>query len=269
MRGICVGLLAMGLASAAIAQPVVLSDRNSDALFNPTAGNQIGWSVDGVNQLFNQRFFYRSAGFNDEVPVDSLPIAGAFASDSNPFGDPRPDTLATQYNDAGGLQFDITYQLRGGAAGSGASDLGESIAITNNGNAAQSVSFFQYVDFDLGGTPGGDIGSITAGRVAHQADTFGGFNVTETVVTPAPSHFQMDVFPNLVNQFFDGVPTTLNDFAGPLFGDITWGFQWDFTLAPGQTFIISKDKRLEQVPAPAGVALVGLTGLVAMGRRRR
>lgn len=269
MRGICVGLVAMGLASAALGQNVVLSDGNSDAFFNITAGNQVGWTVDGVNQLFNQRFFYRAAGFADEVAVDSLPLNFFQASETNGFDDPRNDTLSVRYTDAGGLRFDIAYQLRGGTAGSGAADLGESISIRNTGNIAQSVSFFQYVDFDLGGTPGGDIGQIIGGRIAQQADLAGGFNVNETVVTPAPNHFELNTFPNLVAKFSDGQVTTLADVAGPLAGDVTWGFQWDFVLSPGQVFIISKDKRLEQVPAPAGVALVGLSGLVAMGRRRR
>jgi hypothetical protein len=259
----------MGLASAALGQNVVLSDGNSDAFFNVTGGNQVGWTVDGVNQLFNQRFYYRAAGFADEVAVDSLPLNGFQASDTNLFDDPRNDTLFTRHTDAAGIRFDIRYNLAGGTAGSGAADLGELITINNTGNTTQTISFFQYVDFDLGGTPGGDIGRIIGGRIADQIDALGTFSVNETVVTPAPSHYELNTFPNLVAKFSDGLVTDLTDVAGPLAGDVTWGFQWDFVLAPGDVFLISKDKRLEQVPAPAGVALVGLTGLVAMGRRRR
>jgi len=271
MRYLCAAILATGAAAAAAnAQLIVLEDANSSTQFQITGGNQVGWQVDGVNQLFNQRFFYRAAGFADEVAVDSLPLTGAQATDTNLFDDPRPDNLAVRYTDApNSLRFDVNYTLRGSSVGSGASDLAETIRIGNFGNVPQQVSFFQYVDFDLGGTPGGDIGQIIGGRIAQQADLAGSFSVTETVVTPAPSHYQLDLYPNLIGEFFNGQVDNLNDFAGPLQGDVTWGFQWDFTLLPGQTFIISKDKNLGVVPVPAGAALLGLTGLVVAGRRRR
>lgn len=269
MRGICVGLVAMGFASAALGQNVVLSDGNSDAFFSLNAGNQVGWTVDGVDQLFNQRFFYRGNGFNDEVAVDSVPLTAFQATDTNAFDDNRADTLSVRYTDAGGLRFDIAYQLRGGSAGSGTADLAESIVIRNVGTVAQTVSFFQYVDFDLGGTAGGDIGRILNGRVAQQTDLAGGFNVSETVVTPAPNRFDVGNFPTIVSLFGNGEIDNLSNNPGPNAGDITWAFQWNFVLGAGDTFIISKDKRLDLVPAPAGVALVGLTGLVALGRRRR
>lgn len=271
MRYVCAAILATGAAAAAAnAQLVVLEDANSTSQFDLTGGNQIGWQVDGVNQLFNQRFFYRAAGFADEVPVDSLPLTGSQATDTNPFDDPRPDNLAARYADAAsGLRFDVNYTLRGSTPGSNASDLAETIRITNVGNAPQQVSFFQYVDFDLGGSSGGDIGQIINGRVAEQADLSGAYTVTETVVTPAPTHYEMNTFPNLVVRFINGQPDNLNDAAGPFEGDLTWGFQWDFTLLPGQTYIISKDKNLGVVPAPAGATLLGLTGLVVARRRRR
>jgi hypothetical protein len=261
-------LAVVGAASAAQAGVVVLEDFNSSATFDPSGGGQFRWQVDGVDQLFNQRFFYRAGAMGDEAPVDALALTGAHVSDTNPFDDARNDTLALRYLDAaGGLQFRVNYTLRGTNPGSGQSDLAETIRITNVGQTATNVSFFQYVDFDLGGTVGGDIGRIVNGRIAQQVDTTGNFSVSETVVTPAPTAFEVGNFPSIVALFGNGAIDNLANVAGPIFGDVTWGFQWDFVLAPGQEFTISKDK-LIGIPAPSALALIGLGGLVATRRRR-
>lgn len=270
MRAFSVGLaLAAGLAIPAMAQTYTLEDFNSSTFFNLSGGNQISWTVDGVNQLFGQRFFYREGLMTDEAAVDSLPLTGHQATDTNFFDDPRLDTIATRYSAASGLEFRISYHLRGGTLGSGTGDLAETINIQNNGNSPISLSFFQYVDFDLGGTIAGDFGEIIGGDSVYQYDTTGNLAVNETVVTPAPNHFQMGQYPSIVNMFGDGLVTNLNDFGGPMGPtDITWAFQWDLNLNPGQSFIISKDKLL-YIPTPGAAALLGMGGLVATRRRRR
>jgi hypothetical protein len=255
-------------AGLTVAAPVDIFDGNSRARFDPTAGNQIEWIVDGVSQLFNQRFYYRGVGMNDEVAVDTLFLVGSFASDTNPFVDPRPDTFASLYRDAvRSLDFEFSFKLRGGTPGSGTSDLAETIRITNTGTVATTLSFFQYVDFDLGGTSGGDVGEIVDSRVARQWEQFGVAFISETVVTPAPNFFQIGNWPSIVSLFGNGVPDNLNNSAGPVFGDVTWSFQWNITLLPGQTFIISKDK-LIFIPTPGAFAALGLGGLIAARRRR-
>ncbi len=265
----CVAAFALvASAGLAVAAPVDIFDGNSRARFDPTNANQILWEVDGVSQLFNQRFYYRGVGMNDEVPVDSLFLVGSIATDTNPFSDPRPDTFASLYRDAvRSLDFEFSFKLRGGTPGSGTSDLAETIRITNTGTAPTTLSFFQYVDFDLAGTAGGDAGEILNGRVARQWEQFGVAYIAETVVAPAPDFFQMGNFPSIVNLFGNGVIDNLNNTAGPVFGDVTWSFQWDITINPGQTFIISKDK-LIFIPTPGAFAALGLGGLLAARRRR-
>lgn len=269
MTRVCAILCVAGLswAGSAAAQPIQLDDRNSTAVFDPTGGGQFVWLIDGVNHLFNQNFYFRAGAMTDEVDLTSVGLAGMAVTDTNPFADGRADTLALLYLDvATGLEFEVSYSLRGGNAGSNTADIAEQIRITNRGNASQRVSFFQYVDFDLDSTAGGDVGRIVNGRVAQQSDPAGIRTVSETVVTPAPSFFDIGLFPSILSLFGNGVADTLSNNNGPVFGDVAWAFQWDFTLGVGQDFIISKDKLI--VPTPAGAALLGLGGLVAARRQR-
>ena len=118
----------------------------------------------------------------------------------------------------------------------------------------------------MGGTAGGDTAEILGGNTARQWDDAFPVQFNETVVTPMPSAFEVNTWPTLVNSLNDANPTTLSNFAGPQSGDMNWAFQWNFTLAPGQSYIISKDKNIA-VPAPGVLALLGL-GLVCTRRRR-
>jgi len=259
------------LVSPALGVVNVLEDRNSTTFIEDGAGaGMFGWEVDGTPNLAFQGFFYRTGGMGFESAVDTstLALTGSFLVDTNPFVDPRPDTFSAQYTGPG-FVIEPTWTLRGGMAGSGTSDIAESIAIHNTSNQVLQFTFFQYSDFDLGGTSGDDSLVLTGTPIntAKQSDPLAGV-LNETVVTPSPQRYQVDDFPNLIIELTDTGITNLNNNAGPLGpGDMTWAFQWEFNLLPGQTALISKDKQLN-IPAPSGAVLLGIAGLLA-GRRRR
>ena len=255
-----------GAAAQAHADLIDLYDVNSEANFDTLSQSGMSnWLVDGVDHLFQQWFWYRTGAMGSESSLDTLAQLGIFATDTNPFTDPRDDTLAVLYGGSG-YTVELLYTLRGGALGSNVSDVTEQIIITNTGTSALEFHFFQYADFDIGGTSLGDTAWIQGGNTAVQEDLAAGFSFTETVVTPMPSHYEVATWPSILNSLNDGSPSTLLDIAGPVSGDLTWAFQWDVTLGAGQSFIISKDKSI-QIPAPAALALLGLAGLAA--RRRR
>ncbi|MCC6321287.1 MAG: hypothetical protein IT438_07615 [Phycisphaerales bacterium] len=254
------------LASPSFAAIHVLSDRNSVVrVDDATSAGMHDWVVDGTDHLFQQWFWFRVSGDTQERQLNSLPLIGSFATDTNPFHDTRPDTLSLLYA-APGIEIQPTYTLRGGQTNSNASDVGEQIAIHNTGNQTLNISFFQYCDFDINGTPSGDTGEIVGSmfNTARQSD--GVFGMSEVVVTPAPSRYEVNTFPNIVTRLDDGLVTDLANTVGPQSGDLTWAFQWDLVIAPGGTVIISKDKGI--IPTPGAAALLALGGLVGLRRRR-
>jgi hypothetical protein len=259
-----ISLLALiGLICPSYGQVVPLLSGNSTALVD--TGSQAGmfnWSVDGVNQLAQQWFWYR-IGATPEHSIDTISAPAILTSTAN--------QMTTTYANAL-LNVRVDYTLTGGAVGSGVSTLLESLTINNTSSTALDLHFFQYSDFDLGGSPGGDtvqLGTDTFGKF-NEADQVKGSTIfNETDVTPGADQAEANFFPSTLNSLNDGVPTTLNNNAGPLGpGDVEWALEWDRLLNPGDSLIISKTKYI-QVPEPATIALAGLGLAVLLALRRR
>lgn len=259
--------LCAGFASSTLAAgpaSFTIADGNTSADFDPAAG-QVNWFIDGTNQLFTQEFYFRRSTDTREYRVDSTNLnnIGNFTQDTNPFTDTRDDAFGSLFTDGAGLEIETLFTIRGNAAGSGSADLAEQITLRNMGNSAISLSFFQFVDFDLGGTAFDDMGQIVGGNTAQQTDG-SGFQMNETVATPQPVAFQMDNSFVLSSLLGDASIDNLNGSAA-FSGDVAWAFQWDITLEAGGSFLISKNKSV--VPAPGSLAL--LAGASLLGTRRR
>jgi hypothetical protein len=250
-------------ASAAL---ITMTDGNSTFSVDDVSGSANSWTVEGLDQLFNQSYYYRIGSTGGENNLSSLTLSGSTLS-ANRF-------LELQYTGAGFIA-DFTYVLDGGANGSGVADLAQNVTITNTTSSALDLHFFQYNDFDLYGSASGQTVTQINANTVHQ--TNGTSALTEQVGTPAPDHFQVDGYPVIQSLLTDSSPTILNGNA-TYTGDATWGWQWDFNIAGYDSVQISKDVRLEidstpipPVPVPAAVWLFGsgLLGLVGIARRKK
>ena len=262
-----VATLATGaLAGTAAADLIEIADQNSSVQVDTSSSaGAYEWLVDGTNQLAQQWFWYRIGNTGGESSIDSLDQVGIAVTDTNPFSDDRDDTLSVLYR-GNGLEIEISYRLRGGNFGSDESGLSEQVTVRNTTLSALDIRFFQYSDFELGDTANDDTVEIVAPNTARQTDG-SGLSVVESVVTPVASRFEAGDAAGLLSRLMDGNPTTLTNEAGPSTGDVGWGFQWNRTLAAGESFIINKDKSI-RVPGPAGLAALAVFGLAARRRRR-
>jgi hypothetical protein len=238
----------------ALGSTLTLSDLNSQVLIDTTSQSGVySWTVDGVNQLAQQWFWYR-IGSGRESSVDTLgaPTGGTTSANSATFS----------YAGSNGLTAQLKYALTGGNNGSGTADLGESITLTNTTGGTMDLHFFQYSDFDLAGQATKNfVQFINANTVDQYINTGGGTQViVETVDTPAANRYEGNFFANTLNSLNDAGPTTLSNAPaigvalGP--GDMTWAYQWDRVLAPGGSLVINKDKLISTVPEPGTIALL-------------
>ncbi|MBW4631240.1 MAG: hypothetical protein KME30_04855 [Iphinoe sp. HA4291-MV1] len=250
------GITARPAKSAVLA----LSDNNSIAAFepsfsnNPTNNGILFWTVDDVNQLFQNTFWYRVGSGGSEKSINSLNLIDLIQ--------PSANQISATY---AGTDFKIAidYRLNGNANGSGISNLLENITIQNTGNTGSNpldFHFFNYTDFDLNENSTED--TVTIGRgITTVSDSI---TLAKEVVTPANRYQLAPVF-DILNSLEDDAPTTLTNFSGPLTGDTAYAFEWDFTLAPGESFSITANKSISRVPEPTMTpSLIGFSGLMLL-----
>lgn len=252
------------ITSTANASPIyTLSSGNASVSID--LGSQAGmynWMVDGQKQLNQQWFWYRVGSSGPEASIDTIgaPVINLIS----------PSILDTTYA-ASLFSVDVLYSLVGGAPGSGTSDLSETIKIQNLTGGTLAFHFFQYADFNLGGTPNNDSGQLDkTSKGYNEVDQTDGFchlgeNV-DTVVSHAATHAEVASDNSILNMLNNGTASTLN---GNLYtyGNVKWGLEWDVNLAPGSTYLISKDLSIsgvDPVPEPAAWSLI-LLGLLSGG----
>jgi hypothetical protein len=222
------------------------------------------WSVDGQNQLNRQWFYYRVGGGLAQS-IDAISSATISYQTAN--------TIVASYANAQ-FSLDITYILTGGSLGSGTADILETITVNNHSGGALDFHFFQYSDFDLGGTPGGDSVSITSGGGGYDyvLQYKGPLQIGESINQPPANRGETDEAFNTLNRLSSIAGYNLNnvDSYGP--GNATWALQWDVLIADGASFDVFKDKKLEisPIPEPSALAIFALgAGLVGFVSRRR
>lgn len=262
------------LVSPASGQILGITNGNSFALINSSSqAGMFNWTVDGVNQLYQQGFWYRIGTKGGESSIDTL---GAPTLTSA-----GPGLLSTTYANSK-LSVQVDYALHGGGAGSGSADMAETITLRNLSPTALNLHFFQYSDFDLLGNSGNDHvelsrdGSTGLYTGALQWDgTPDNRQFSAHITVTGANHAEATFWSVLLNELTDSKPTTLVDTVGVVGsgGDVDCAFQWDLSIAAGGSVVLGVDKNLSLpgtlVPEPSTGALIaiGLAG-AAFYRRR-
>jgi len=286
--------LAIGLsASVSQAAVITLQNQNSKAVFHTQAsdGGTLGlntWEVDGTDHMAEQWFSYRVGSQTREYAIDGTgPLAHFNTTPLDVADDPAYDLVIAEYRDTETtvtperFSVRIQYYLTGGTTNSNTSDLSEVILIRNLDTLRPlDMNLFQYVDFDLNNNAGDDtlVLSGTPINTATQSDPIN--IIGETVVTPSPQRWEANFWPTIINNLQDGDIDNLSNSVGPLTGDATWAFQWDFSggfqIPKNGSVIISKSKHMVPgeggiVPEPSSIVLAGFgfLGLAVWSRRRR
>jgi hypothetical protein len=256
-------LAVVGLIIQSDAQSYSITNKNSILDINAATGpgGVNNWKIDGVDQLNLQWFYYRVGNLGPEYPIESISSTPTVSTGS------RSLTL-TYANSAYSVR--TVYSLSGGNLGSGTSHLDEGVTINNTSASPLDFHFFQYSDFNLGNATGGQTVQFfknPSGLPYYSVQSDGTLSVTETV-SPA-SHIEAALYNQTLASLTDGSPTTLNDVTTAGLGNVTFAYQWDFTLAAGGSFQIQK--LIDVVPEPSSLALIssGLFALAIIRRRKK
>jgi hypothetical protein len=222
-----------------------------------TPAGMFNYAVDGVNQVNNQWFYYRAGSMTSEASIDSIGTLTAVQSDAR--------DLSLTYS-AAGYSARVVYSLVGGSSGSGQSGLNETITFINNSATSDlTLSFFDYSNFQLGGTPTGQtlqFGTSVIPPPVHYnsfTQTAGSLSLTSKLISiTSPTHIEAALYNQTLASLTDNAPTTLDDNPGPVSGDVTGTFEWDVDLAPDASLTISQLVDITPIPEPSSALLLAL-----------
>ena len=230
-----------------------LTDGNASTTIdlNSPAG-MTSWTIDGVNVLNQQSFFYRTTG---SVGSSISPLS---------LTQLLPNSLSATF---AGVGFNVTtvYTLIGGAVGSGTSDISEQVKIQNTTAAPLVFNFFQFANFAGNGIV--ELGQNSRGFFNEAFITGGGLVVTEnldTGISPGANDGAVGDPATVLGQI-TGAPGYTP--AGPDTGPGAWVLEWERTIGANGSLIISKDLNAAGVtaaPEPPAWSLVSI-GLIALG----
>ena len=232
--------------------------------FNTVAGAGVSnWQVAGVNQLNYQWFYYRVGSGGPEAPIQNISATPAVVFT------PAARTLDLTY-DNGSYSVRTLFQLTGGNT----PNLSEGITVHNHSGGSLDFHFFQYSDFDLFGSTGGQsvqfyTNSVT-GQFYRALQTGGTRTVEEKVnsANPPIGHFEANLGGATLASLTDGASTTLSDSTSAGVGNVTFAYQWDVTIANGGSFQLSKLLTIVPEPTVLSMVIVSIAGAVIVRRNK-
>ena len=240
------------------ADTITVTHNNSSITVDPSDDAGLyEWIVDGVNNMSQSWFWFRIGDAGPESPLNSLNLILAET--------PNPNQIHLQYGDPSSgdpLFVDVLYTLVGGDPGSGYSLIMTDWSITNNTSETIDLHWFVYTDLDLDDTADGDIAQFVSPNMIIQTEILPVF----TWYYPNPTHWEIALFPDIIDKLTDDDADNLDDATSPLGpDDIAFAAQFYYRLDPGGTAMIQS--RMQQTPEPSALFLL-CSGLAGLGLRR-
>lgn len=135
----------------------------------------------------------------------------------------------------------------------------ENGVIINTSASVQRWEVFHYLDLDLGGSSGGDSATLNGSAIrVTDGDWVADYEGSDT--------YQVGAFASVRNLLTNATPDMFSNAGLPFAaGDWSGGYQWSFSLNPGEA--VGFTAAVTIVPAPATGVLLAL-GLLARRRRR-
>ena len=267
-------ILAVGSGVAAAAPPpdlVELTNGNSNYRADLLRFSEDqSWLVDGVETVFTDLYFLNLGGTGASrlLRLEDLQPAT--------FSQPSSHQFSATFSTFGAnLNFGLDSSLLGGAPGSGRARRQETVTLTNMGTDQLDISLFKYLDYDLqfDGAIDNDTAFI-AGNTLTQTDASGA--LATLTADQSPTAVQISPYGLLLAQLYNSPPAGLQNNPGPFVdGDATAAFQFDRTLAPGESVVfkfvmeVQRQAQAKAVPEPGAAFAVSMVaaGLALLRRR--
>jgi hypothetical protein len=229
---------------------ITLTNGNSVVQIDPNSQDGVfSWVVDGSDQMY-QHWFWLRQGTGSQVSFDALGIPlGISATSSNAVISYQPP----------GLNVMLAFALHGGAGGSAASTLTETISIQNTTNSSASLHVYDYMDLDLAGSGAGDSVSFpTTNSVMQQGK---GVTAIQSVGGPAPNYWEGSWYAFAFDTINNTNPAVLSDSIIPNQpGDQTFAYQWDVNLPAGQFLMVTLTNSIQGVASQPVRLAIGKSG---------
>jgi hypothetical protein len=214
------------------------------------------WDVEGIEHIRRQWFWYR-IGSNPEANVAGVPHFTAPAINDTT-GEGYDDQLVAVYQDPVGLRIRIILTLRGSGAGSYEAWVVENITLQNLTSAPMDLAFFQYTDFKLNNDPTDDQLELFGPAFANARHEDPTTIATQSITGHLPLEVEVDLVDgvgDILARMGDASPSSLTNAVGPLSGDSSYAYRWNFSLgasgSPADTVDFDIEKRIQARPPPA------------------
>ena len=233
---------------------VFMTQADSPTTNTATAVNGAQFRVNGgagTNHAFESWWWFR---VNNDTREFNLANAAGTTSGGN--------SASTTWNMSG---WDATLRYLVTDTGSESGHLLQEMVVTNTGSVPMVLNMFNYADFDMAGTFGGDNATLAGNTLTITDGTW-----QNAYTGVGANNYQVNEFALLRTQLTNATAENFSNTGAPFGpGDFTGGFQWIMTLDIGQSMNLTTTWQIQNVPEPSTIAVLVIGAGALLLRRRK